>query len=123
MEEFTGQPLRLCRLKDNTRVVVVLFMNAINHEPTVRVETASTVIPGRIWMKFSGRRAPVMLICSVPYSQGGFRADYRIAREDLPYSQGGFGIASRTLIGLTAPLPLNLGVEELKAPTAGGGVF
>jgi hypothetical protein len=84
---------------------------------------------------------PVVLICSVPYSQGGFRADYRIAREDLPYSQGGFradyriaredlpysqggfGIASRTLIGLTAPLPLNLGVEELKAPTAGGGVF
>ena len=44
---------------------------------------------------------------------------YRPMSHDLPTNEPRFGVASRTLIGLTAPLPLNLGAKEQKQHQAG----
>ena len=86
---------------------------------------------GRAAAVVSGRRAPLMPIRTVPPFEVcftalrgmvlppfevWFEADYRPSRYVLPPFEVWLGIASRTLIGLTAPLPLNLGVQEQETP-------
>ena len=53
---------------------------------------------GRATPVVSGRQAPLVPICSVPYFRGRFVPDYRISGDGLPYFRGRFEVASVPII-------------------------